>query len=177
MRESVFYINVVNDCSRLWETLKVFQIHEYKTNGQKSRSDNHIEKKMIIITKEGNDIYGLWRCRWTNPDKYFNNCCFLKKKYSNLSASVALLLITSHPKAWEMPIYHSETFNSLWTGNITENFISDCTDDSIRVPEHTKLYNFIPGKHHTLISAVLEQWKCISIVNSITSVLELVTGF
>jgi len=42
MRESVFYINVVNDCSRLWETLKVFQIHEYKTNGQKSRSDNHI---------------------------------------------------------------------------------------------------------------------------------------
>lgn len=136
-----------------------------------------LKKKMIIITKEGNDIYGLWRCRWTNPDKYFNNCCFLKKKCSNLSASVALLLITSHPKAWEMPIYHSETFNSLWTGNITENFISDCTDDSIRVPEHTKLYNFIPGKHHTLISAVLEQWKCISIVNSITSVLELVTGF
>lgn len=65
------------------------------------------------------------------------------KKYRNILVSVVLLLFTSHHKAKKPPVCHSETLNSIWTGNVTKSFIFSSTNKSIPVPKNTELYSSI----------------------------------
>lgn len=57
--------------------------------------------------------------QWRDTD--ISIVVILVKKYRNLLVTVVLLLITSYCKAEKAPICHSETFNSLWTGNELKN--------------------------------------------------------
>lgn len=142
MGENVFDINVLNDHTRPWDPFKnLFEIYKYRTSGRKSSCDCHLVKKIkrprtSMACGDADE-----QIQWINTD--ISIVVISVKKYRKLLVSVVLLLITSHCKAKKAPICHSETLNSLWTGNVTKNFISDSTNDIITVPKNTKLYSFI----------------------------------